>query len=314
MKQYVAVDIGGTQIKYGVIDEQDNVLVHEKMDTQAHLGGVAILEKVCAIVENYQNTYNICGVAISSAGMIDAQKGEVFYAGPQIPNYIGINFKKTIFERFKLPCTVDNDVNCAGLAECVSGVAKNAKVTLCLTIGTGIGGCLVIDGNVFYGSSYSACEVGYIPIKDGTFQELASTTALVNDVAFTTQTPSSDWNGYRIFEEAKQGNQVCIDAIDRMIAHLAQGIATICYVANPEIVVLGGGVMAQSQWIAPRLNQALDNCLVESVRKHIRIAFAQHENVAGMLGAYYYFKNYMQGDKNDRNNVIRANANISWTT
>ncbi|MBZ4265788.1 ROK family protein, partial [Streptococcus pneumoniae] len=90
----------------------------------------------------------------------DPDKGEIFYAGPQIPNYAGTQFKKEIEGRFGIPCEIENDVNCAGLAEAVSGSGKGAGITLCLTIGTGIGGCLIIDGQIFHGFSNSACEVG----------------------------------------------------------------------------------------------------------------------------------------------------------
>lgn len=297
MTKYVAVDIGGTQIKYGLIDDTHVILEQHKIDTQAHLGGQMIVKKVCDIVEQYVTTHSIKGVAISSAGMIDTKKGEVFFSGPQIPNYIGTNFKQIIRDKFDLPCEVDNDVNCAGLAEFISGSAKGASTALCLTIGTGIGGCLIVDGNVLYGGNYAACEVGYIPLKNGTFQELASTTALIHDVAQATQTQPSEWNGYRIFELAKQGDQICMDAIDRMLDYLAQGIAIICYVANPQVVVLGGGVMAQTEYIAPRLEKALQKHLIDSIRKHTKLLFAHHENSAGMLGAYYHFKQYEKGEK-----------------
>lgn len=296
MKKYVAIDIGGTQIKYGLIDDNDSILEQHKMDTNAQLGGSHILSCIKQIVSDYIGKDTISGVAISSAGMINPDKGEVFFSGPQIPNYIGVNFKQFIQDNFQLPCTVDNDVNCAGLAEYMSGAAQNSRVALCLTIGTGIGGCLIDNGKVFYGSGFAACEVGYIPLKHSTFQELASTTALIADVANATQTHPSEWNGYRIFEEAKNGHLICIEAIDRLIDYLAQGISTICYVVNPEVVVLGGGIMAQVDYIQPRLEKALDDYLVESIRKQTRIAFAQHENAAGMLGAYYHFKNGMQGE------------------
>lgn len=295
MTKYVAIDIGGTQIKYGLIDE-NQITEQHKMDTQAHLGGPRISQKVLEIVEQYMDKHDIKGVAISSAGMIDPIKGEVFFSGPQIPNYIGTNFKNLIREQFNLPCEVDNDVNCAGLAEFTSGAAKGASTALCLTIGTGIGGCLIVDGKVLYGGNYAACEVGYIRLPEGTFQELASTTALIQDVACTTQTQPNEWNGYRIFELAKQGDKTCVEAIDRMLDYLAQGIATICYVANPQVVVLGGGVMAQTKYIASRLEKALEKHLIDSIRKHTTIAFAQHENSAGMLGAYYHFKQREKGE------------------
>lgn len=290
MAKYVAIDIGGTQIKYGLVDETGAVLEQHKIDTEAHLGGPAILTKVRQIVDTYQKEYGLAGVGISSAGMIDPDKGEVFYAGPQIPNYAGTAFKKIIEAEFGLPCEVENDVNCAGLAEAQSGAAKGSSVAVCLTIGTGIGGCLLIDGKVFHGFSHSACEVGYLHLSDGAFQDIASTTALVAEVARLTGDAVEDWNGLRIFEEAKAGNELCINAIDRMVDYLGQGIANICYVTNPEVVVLGGGIMAQKAFLQERLEKAVKKYLVSSIADKTTLAFAHHENTAGMLGAYYHLR------------------------
>lgn len=169
MKHYLAIDIGGTAIKYGLISETGDLLEKEEMATEAYKGGPSILEKVKGLVKTYQDQMDLAGVAISSAGMVNPDEGEIFYAGPQIPNYAGTQFKKEIEETFGLPCEVENDVNCAGLAEAISGSAKDYPVALCLTIGTGIGGCLLFNSQVFHGSSHSACEVGYLHLSDGQF-------------------------------------------------------------------------------------------------------------------------------------------------
>lgn len=293
MKHYLAIDIGGTAIKYCLMTETGDLLEKHEMATEAHKGGPAILDKVKDLVAAYQEA-GLAGVAISSAGMVDPDKGNIFYAGPQIPNYAGTQFKRVIEETFGIPCEVENDVNCAGLAEAISGSAKDCPVALCLTIGTGIGGCLLIDSQVFHGSSYSACEVGYIHLPDGAFQDLASTTALVRDVARRHGDAVSDWNGRRIFEEAKAGNHHCIAAIDQLVDYLAQGLANICYVANPNTIVLGGGIMAQKDYLQDKILAALNKYLVSSIAEKTQIRFASHENNAGMIGAYYHFKHKEQ--------------------
>ncbi|MGT2846861.1 ROK family protein [Streptococcus massiliensis] len=287
---YLAIDIGGTSIKYGLIDHEETLLEAHEMPTEAHLGGPHILEKVKELVESYLDDEGLAGVCISSAGMVDPDKGEIFYAGPQIPNYAGTQFKKEIETSFDIPCEIENDVNCAGLAEAVSGSAKGAQQVLCLTIGTGIGGCLVLNGEIFHGFSNSACEVGYLHLADGAFQDLASTTALVRYVAELQGDNPENWNGRRIFKEATEGNSHCIAGIDRMVDYLGQGIANICYVANPEVVVLGGGIMGQEAILKPKIEAALKKYLISSIAEKTKLAFAQHLNTAGMFGAYYHFK------------------------
>lgn len=290
MKKYVSMDIGGTTIKYGLISEDGEILSSEKIPTEAEKGGPAILKKAVQIVENYIKTEEICGICISTAGMVDVEKGEIFYAAPLIPNYAGTRFKETMETRFHIPCEVENDVNCAGLAESVSGASKGGKISLMLTVGTGIGGCLILDGKVFHGFSQSACEVGYMHMKDSDFQTLGATSILTKKVAQWKQEPEEKWDGYRIFEEAKKGDAHCIQAIDEMVDILGQGIANICYVINPEVVVLGGGIMEQQEYLSDRIQESLRHWLVPSIAKHTKIAFAKHGNHAGMLGAFYHFQ------------------------
>lgn len=294
MREYISIDIGGTAIKYGLMGENGEILVSGERKTEAYKGGSAILEKVEDIVWQYSKDAKISGVCISTAGMVDIKKGEIFYSAPLIPGYIGTKFKATIEEKFHIPCEVENDVNCAGLAEYISGASKGSKIALMLTIGTGIGGCAIIDGKVFRGFSGSACEVGYMHMYGSDFQTLGAASILTRKVAEWKNELEMDWNGKRIFEEAKRGDELCIRAIDEMVDVLAQGISNICYVLNPEVVVLGGGIMVQETYLRGKIERALDKWLVPAIRSKTRLEFAKHQNHAGMIGAFYHFRQ-MQG-------------------
>ena len=242
MAKYICIDIGGTAIKYGIIGSDNTILTKNQMDTQAHKGGPEILKKVINIVQNAIDEYGekITGICISTAGMVDDKKGEIFYSAPLIPNYAGTQFKKVLEEKFHIPCEVENDVKCAGLAEYKTGAGKNSSIMLMLTIGTGIGGCIIIDGKIFHGFSNSACEVGYMYMDGSDYQTLGAASILTQKVAEWKRESKDNWSGYRIFEEAKKGDEICNRAIDEMSEAIAKGIANICCVINPEIVVLGG--------------------------------------------------------------------------
>lgn len=162
MKKYISIDIGGTAIKYGIICENAEIMMKETMKTEAEKGGSAILEKVFVIVEKLQGRIQekASGICISTAGMVNTEQGAIFYSAPLIPNYTGMQFKKLLEDKFKIPCEVENDVNCAGLAEYRSGAAKGSHVALILTIGTGIGGSIIMDGEVYHGFSNSASKSG----------------------------------------------------------------------------------------------------------------------------------------------------------
>lgn len=121
-----------------------------------------------------------------------------------IPNYIGTAFKKTVEERFGIPCEVENDVNCAGLAEYKAGAAAGSKAAVMLTIGTGIGGCILLNGEVFHGFSNSACEVGYMHMDDSDFQTLGAASILTKKVAAWKEEPTENWSGYHISKRRKK--------------------------------------------------------------------------------------------------------------
>lgn len=288
MNVYACIDIGGTVVKYGLINADGRIIKTEKTATEAQRGGPAILHKVKEIVRKLQREHAVSGIAVSTAGMVDTESGEIFYAAPLIPDYAGINFKEELEKEFHVPCEVENDVNCAGLAESISGAAKGCKTVLCLTVGTGIGGCMLIDGHVFHGAGDSACEVGYMHMSGSDFQTLGSARTLIENVAERKGEASENWNGYRIFEAAGKGDDICGEAISEMVEVLGIGIANICYVFNPEIVVLGGGVMEQEKALKGRLEEALKKYLVPCIAERTKLAFAKHKNEAGMLGAYYH--------------------------
>lgn len=294
MDYYCCIDIGGTMIKHGVVNQEGQIISQDTQPTHAHLGGLNILDKVISIIKKYSEGYDLVGVGISTAGIVDHISGTILHSGPQIPNYTGIAFKNEIENQLKLPCEVENDVNCAGLAEVISGSAKDSLITLTLTIGTGIGGCLLFGNKIFHGFSNSACEIGYMDMCGQEFQQRGSATTMVKKVSLWHQDDESTWNGQRIFEEAQVGNELCIKGIEEMIDSVTTGIATICYVINPETVVLGGGIMSQKNYLESKFQQSLSKKLIPQIAKKTNLVFAHHKNNAGILGAFYIISNKLK--------------------
>ena len=168
--------------------------------------------------------------------------------------------------------------------------AKGSSVVLTLTVGTGIGGSIIINDKVFRGFSGSACEVGYMNVMGHKFEQMAASSILVKKVSECRHIFDNQLNGKQIFEEAQAGVEDCIQAIDEMVDYLGMGIADICYVLNPEIIVLGGGIMAQKEYLYPRIRKSMDKYLIPHIASKTKLAFAQQQNKAGMLGAYFNFK------------------------
>lgn len=288
-QQFLAIDIGGTFIKYVTFNQQGSQLrATEKVATIISEASNQILAQVLEIVEAISSEVTLSGVAISTAGVVDAADGSIRYSGYTIPGYTGTPLKQTIEHHYQLPCAVINDVNAAAYGEYWQSFGENdkPKSLCCLTIGTGVGGAFVLDGQVYVGATGMAGEVGYLPFAEGLFQDLASTTALLKAAK---QVDGKDLTGETFFqllaEDANSGYQV---VFDNFITALAQGILTVSYVMNPEVVILGGGILAQESIILPKLEASLKKQAIDERFVSAEIKAAKLGNNAGMLGALYY--------------------------
>lgn len=288
MEKYICIDIGGTSIKHGIVDSEGSFLSHSQTATHAEEGGPGIVRRVKGIIDSYIDNNPCAGVAISTAGMVNTEEGVITFSGAAIPDYKGTNWKKIIQDNYNLPCSVENDVNCAGLAEGISGAGTDYNLCLCLTVGTGIGGCFLMNKQVYHGATQNAMEIGYMKMRDSTFQEIASTGALVRRIANRKMVQTLD--GKEILDLARSGDAVCIEETDRMIDGLSEGIADICYILNPQAVILGGGIMAEEDYFSPRLSAGIKKYLFPELFEKLDIVFARHKNRAGMLGAFYHFR------------------------
>ena len=298
MKHFVCIDIGGTAIKYGVIDEALHISHTDTVSTPTS-GKEDILNTLKEIVSSRLQLYpDAEGICISSAGIINSDEGYVLDANEDLmPGYTGAKLRGVLSEAFYLPCSVENDVNCAALAEYHAGAAKGFRSSLTLTVGTGIGGAFVSDGKLLKGHSYSACEVGYMhmmqPVMAGntaSFEQLGATSVLVSRTAARLGLAPGSIDGKWIFAEAAAGNTVCQTAIQEMCSVLSMGIANLCYVLNPEVVVIGGGISSQESVLRPLIEEGLEAYLIPSIREKTSLAFAHHKNNAGMIGAYLAYR------------------------
>lgn len=301
---YIAIDIGGTKIKYGIIDDLGKIYEDNDMDTEAYKGANILIEKVENIITDILNTtrYVITGIAISTAGQVDSKKGEIIFATEAIPGYTGVKLKKIIEEKFKLPCNVENDVNCAALGELWMGVAKGKSDFICLTIGTGIGGAIIMDGKVFTGNNNSAGEFGHINLypqgiecncgQKGCFERYASTSALVKSAGetFKIAPNSNNINGKIIFDSINNGESMYEAIVDKWCYDIALGLKSIIHIFNPGLIVIGGGVSAQGEKLISRIEKNLRFMVMPSFIKDLEIKTAECGNMAGMLGAVYSFK------------------------
>ncbi|GAA0365912.1 ROK family protein [Alkalibacterium iburiense] len=287
------LDIGGTQIKYGVFNEMTQKLTPlGKLDTGTSDEDFFLLNRIHQVINEIKKRESINGIAISTAGIIDPVAGKVLHANGNIPNFIGTPIKDELEKVYGVPCSVENDVNCALLGELHFGELNTINNALMLTIGTGVGGSVYINGQIFHGSSFSAGEVGYSYLGDDNIETVASARALVDKVK--QRVNKEDIDGHWVFQEAQKGNQICIEEIDSFVQNIVKIIINNVSVLNPEVVILGGGIMEQKEYLSEKINERFKLYQNAYVRKRTQIHFASLGNQAGMLGAYIHFKNQLE--------------------
>lgn len=279
------VDVGGTSIKSGIW-EAGEIKEFKETDTNAGQGGMHVMQRVQDILESYEDFQ---AVGVSTAGQVDVKKGEILYANANIPGYTGMKVKECIRKKFHVPVAVLNDVNSAALGEAAYGAGQGKKDFLCLTYGTGVGGAIIMDGEIYNGSRYSAGEFGGIithpedrnPQKDifsGCYERYASTTALVKRIR-------------ERFPELKNGRAVFAGIeepevkkyVDQWIMEIVYGLVTLIHIFNPSMIVLGGGIMEQ-EYVIRTVREKLTEQIMPSFG-NVEIAAARLGNKAGMLGA-----------------------------
>ena len=279
----LAIDIGGTMIKYGLVSSDGEILSTDKIETEAEKGLENILNKIDNIFKRYKEN-NPVGIAVSGTGQINGIIGKVIGGNPIIPNWIGTNLVKILEKKYNLPIVLENDVNCVALGEKWIGAGKNLKNFICLTIGTGIGGGIILNNQLFRGENFVAGEFGHILIKKGEFEQFASTTALIRLVKERT---GKTLNGKEIFDLEKKEIVEYQEVISEWIENLTDGLSSIIYCFNPANIILGGGVIEQGEALINRVKNSLFKKIGLQFKEKLNIIQAKLGNNAGMIGASY---------------------------
>jgi glucokinase len=294
--QLGVIDIGGTSIKYGIATDKGELIGLDSIPTQALKGGQSVVEKVKMICDQLSKQSILEGIAISSAGQIDNQHGIVVYATENIPGYSGTPLAELVSKHTGLPVTVENDVNCTALGEYWQGAAKAIDDFLCVTIGTGIGGALFLNGKLYTGANFSAGEIGHINLypngkpctcgNNGCYEKYASSSALSELVRHKM---GMNLPLEQFFELVKEGNKNAHNVLMQWEDDVATGIQSLVHIFNPQLVLIGGGISAQGNFLLQGIESSLSKKLMPSYLKSLRLKIAIRENKANLLGAAKHF-------------------------
>ncbi len=307
-KYYLGIDLGGTFIKGGIVDDAGNIILQDSTPTEREKGGVAVAQNIANLCKKLLKQANmtesdVVGIGMGSPGMIDSKTGEVVYSNNLAWEHFFL--ADEVQKYISLPVKVANDANVAALGETKFGCGKNYNNTVMFTLGTGVGGGIIIDGKLFEGNRSAGAEIGHSVIvaggeqcscgRRGCLEAYASATALIRDTkrAMLAHKDSKMWGigdidsvtGKTAFDY-KDSDIYAKEVVDNYIQKIGVGITNVANVFRPEAIILGGGVCAQGDNLVKPLQEYLNKEIYAGEKgPQVKILIATLGNSAGLLGA-----------------------------
>ncbi len=301
---FIGLDLGGTFLKFALGKADGTVLANGKLPSRAQESQQEIFKVMFAAVEQMLDkahalNLHVVGIGVGSPGAIDFDHGRVLGNTPNLPNWTNADIRGQLQGKFNIPVWADNDANLMTLAECRYGAAKGARFVVALTLGTGIGGGIVIENQLFRGARFSGAELGHMSINFagpvcgcggiGCIEAYASAPAMVKNYReklIKKQLPvPNPMNTELIFTQARQGDPLANQVIDEICFYLGAALGNIINIFNPEVIVIGGGVADAGEAFIQRIWKAVQGRAMEPALQHARIERASLGNDAGMVGA-----------------------------
>ncbi len=294
MENIACFDVGGTFIKYAIINFQGDIIIKDKYETPIVDCKNTIPSSIIEKIRELRKSYDIHGIGISTAGIVDAERGIVTYA-PNLNNYNGTTMVDTIKSEIDLPVAVENDVNAAAIGEMWMGSAKGRNTFVCITIGTGVGSGIVVNGKVLRGVNGAAGELGHVIINEegktcncghiGCYERYASTSSFIR--SYAEASGIKEINGEEIMKRVDGGEKLAIDIYNEFLDHITTGIVNLVHLLDPGLVVIGGGISAQGDRFFNEIRKRFSERALNIYSKNTDIIQAKLVNDAGMYGACY---------------------------
>jgi len=300
-KKYLGIDVGGTFIKIGIVDDSGNVSMRREVPVDRS-GNEPVMETMmkgidALLEETGLKASDFEGIGVSSAGCIDTAKGCIAENGGNVPNWSFTSVTAPLRERYGIGATVANDGNCVALAEDWTGAAKGISDVVCVVLGTGVGGGIISGGKLIEGAHGFGGEIGHFPTHaellmsgedkwSSHYETFASTGALVR----MSQAAGNSWtNGRQVFEAAAAGDERALDALDMWTDEIAAGITGLVHIFDPLVVLIGGGVSAQEELLIKPVREKVLKTVTPDMAAELRVEAVTLGNNAGMVGAVKYF-------------------------
>jgi glucokinase len=314
---YIGVDLGGTKIKIGIVNEEGQIIGSGIIDTDPSHNDKIIMrdmtEEISRLIKQEGlQIQDIKSIGIGVPGLVDYNKGSIIYCTNL--SWYNVEAVSYLREHFNIPVYIENDATVAAYAESLFGSTKEAKDSVFLTIGTGIGGGIIINKQIIRGAHGAGSEIGHMVIgenfydcncgRNGCFETLASATAMIKYALhkMNTDYPNSslrsifERNGQLeakdIFDQAERRDELAVETVHRTARYMAIGIANIYNILDPEIIAIGGGVSKAGDSFFDLIRSKVKTMtLVDSENiNYGRIVRAELGNDAGIVGAAFLSK------------------------
>lgn len=295
MQNLGLIDIGGTSIKFACL--KDGELVDNfSAPTPDNLD--KFYQVLTDQMDTYKNKYNIQGVGISSPGSVNIKTG-IIEGASALPYIHNFEIVQEFEKRFGLPVAIENDANCAALAEVDSGIAKGKKNVVFLVLGTGVGGAVVINGQIHHGSHLLGGEFGYM-LADNRTNIVSQRATIRNTVARYNEEvkPTQELDGLQLYSLAQTGDKVAQEYVAEMMFTVAETIFNAQYSIDPELFVLAGGI-SNNPALLKDVEKHLDEIMkiVEIAPIKPTVAIAKYKSEANLIGAAANYKQRKLGEK-----------------
>lgn len=308
---YIGVDLGGTTIKVGLVDENYTIIDKKVIPTLGQRSSSEVLKDMAMVCREIIEKHNLQEKDIHSIGIgcpgIASPKDGIIHFSSNL-NFEEVNVREEIQKYIDVDVYVDNDANCAALGEVINGAAKGEEDVIVVTLGTGVGGGVIIGGKVYSGAFCGAGEVGHHIIalegrpcgcgRKGCWEQYASATALIRDakeaatknpdtamIALAENQSIENINAKVVFDAAQNGDQVAGEVLDQYFKYVAHGVTNLINSMQPGMVVLGGGMSAQKEKLTQPIRRYVEKQMYGGLTLQTRIEAAVLGNDAGIIGA-----------------------------
>lgn len=302
MRHSIGIDIGASKILAGIVREDGQVIERLRVPTPTNDGN-EVVAAVIGVLEQLHTAkcledISLVGVGIGTAGQIDFARGLVLSGTPNIRNWQNIALRDRLGPLYGLPVWVDNDVNVHLLAEAHLGSAVGKQNVLMLALGTGVGGAALVAGRLLHGAWGGAAEFGHMTVAmqgakcncgaRGCLEVYASGTGIarqMNERLQETDGLTRKLTSQDVFMKAQQGDTLANEIIGQMVTALGAACTSLVHSFNPEMVVFGGGVMDQGDWIVDAIRHRMQDAGIKSLVQSVSFEQARFGSDAGLVGA-----------------------------